>query len=234
MHVKHINFENFSGYLNNLYYYSGYGGMDWNDMYEVQSAFINEHAWCDTGYNNALDGQGEAITLGNGGFQAHNLYKTFDLVKGTFASAWEGHQPITVNTYTYSQGQGFTLKATDQITLGENAKTISFSNYGSDFDHISAVSFTSGVGKGGNTCSYGQPTYGYILVMDDLNVKWNWGGKEARAPQHINFAHHAMHHDAPHVEASFAPQSHEGHDAHVLAQPGHDPGGSPHVEHFGP
>ena len=60
-------------YLNNMYYYSGYGGMVWNDMYEVQSAFINEHTWCDTGYNNALSGQGEAITLGNGGFESANL-----------------------------------------------------------------------------------------------------------------------------------------------------------------
>jgi len=158
MQVKEIKFANFSGYLNYLGYYAGYGGMDWNDMYEVQSAFVDEHTWCDTGYNNVLQGQGEAITLGSGGFQAQNLYRTFNLEKGIFASAWESHQPVYFNSYTYAAGQGFSLKASVEISLGQNAKTINFGKYGNDFKHISAVNFVSGVGQGGNTCSYGTPT----------------------------------------------------------------------------
>ena len=35
-HYHTINFESFSGYLNYLGYYQGYGGMQWNSMYEVQ------------------------------------------------------------------------------------------------------------------------------------------------------------------------------------------------------
>ncbi|HEY3638750.1 MAG TPA: hypothetical protein VGK90_11415 [Rhizomicrobium sp.] len=259
MHAKTIKFENFSGYLNNMYYYSGYGGMDWNDMYEVQSAFINEHNWCDTGYNNALSGQGEVITLGTGGFQSHNLYKTFSLESGTFASAWEGKQPVTFNSYVYTAGQGFVLKASDTINIGQNGKNINFGQFGQDFKHISEVTFVSGVGNPGNTCSYGAPTYGYILAMDNLSVKWDPLNRNVHgAHQSPKFAQHVMqHHGMPHLGANFAPQSmHDSHDtsgqsgshatAHdspyhtqLSALPGHDVGGLtgqfalPQIEHFG-
>ena len=259
MKDKQINFKNFSGYLNNLYYYGGYGGMDWNDMYEVQKAFVTEHNWCDTGYNNVLTGQGEGITLGNGGFQSANVYRSFTLMKGTFASAWETNQPVDFNTYTYTAGQGFTLKASDEIVLNQNAKTINFAHYGSDFKNISKISFVSGVGEGGNTCSYGTPTYGYILVMDNLEYHWNQGGGgKSRGPLAGASAHRGMHHIAPHVAANFAPLSgHDGQDAtgqpgthagsthdapyhtELFALPGHDSGGLtgqfalPQAEHFG-
>jgi hypothetical protein len=257
MKAKHINFENFSGYLNNLYYYGGYGGMNWNDMYEVQSAFINEHTWCDTGYNNVLSGQGEGITLGNGGFETANLNRTFTLEKGTFASAWETNQPVYFNSYVYTAGTGMVLKASDEIILGQNAKTVNFSHYGHDFRNISEVNFVSGVGQGGNTCSYGTPTYGYILVMDNLSFEWGHSRGNSHGVRQANFAHHAMHH-APHLTANFAPvSSHDGgsqaglsgnhagssHNSPYHSQlsvlPGHDAGGLtsqftlPQVEHFG-
>jgi hypothetical protein len=259
MDVKTIKFGNFSGYLNNLSYYAGYGGMDWNDMYEIQSAFVNEHSWCDTGYNNVLQGQGEAITLGTGGFQEDNLDRTFNLVGGTFASAWESHQPVTFNSYTYSAGQGFSLKASVEISIGQNAKTINFAKYGSDFKHIAEVTFVSGVGKGGNTCSYGTPTYGYILVMDNLQVQWNWGASgHAHSPRHTQLPPHQMRHALPHIAANMAPiGTHDGHDStsmnpghanadqntgyhsQMLSFDGHGGGGLtsqfalPQVEHFG-
>jgi hypothetical protein len=259
MDVKTIKFNNFSGYLNNLSYYAGYGGMDWNDMYEIQNAFVNEHSWCDTGYNNVLQGQGEAITLGTGGFQEDNLYRTFNLEKGTFASAWESHQPFTFNSYTYSAGQGFSLKASVEISIGQNAKTINFGKYGSDFKHIAAVNFVSGVGHGGNTCSYGAPTYGYILVMDNLQVQWNWGGGgHAHNVRQAVLQHHQYHHALPHIAANMAPISthdsqggigtnpshanaaHDtGYHTQLLSLDGHGAGGLtsqfalPQVEHFG-
>jgi hypothetical protein len=214
MHSKEIKFQNFSGYLNNMYYYSNYGGMDWNDMYEVQSAFVNEHTdWCDTGYNNVLKGPGEAITLGDGGFQSHNLYRTFSLQSGVFASAWETNQPVTVNSYVYQPGQGMTLKASDTVYIGQDSQKINFANYGGDFKHISDVAFVSGVGEGGNTCSYGAPTYGYILVMDNLTVKWD-RANPGHAGHQGTLAHHAMqHHGTPHLGASFSPLAHDGHGA---------------------
>jgi hypothetical protein len=257
MHVKHINFENFSGYLNNMNYYAGYGGMDWNDMYEVQSAFVNEHSWCDTGYNNVLSGQGEAITLGNGGFESANVDRTFSLEKGTFASAWETNQPFYFNSYVYTAGQGMVLKASDKIVLGQNAETINFAHYGHDFRNISEVTIVSGTGQGGNTCSYGSATYGYILAMDNLEVAWNHAHGNARNAHQQNAAH-GMHRGAPHVGANFSPLStHDGHDAssqpashadsahdapyhtELFTLPGHDPGGLtgqfalPQAEHFG-
>ncbi|HEX4160125.1 MAG TPA: hypothetical protein VHY79_16800 [Rhizomicrobium sp.] len=259
MHVKHIKFENFSGYLNNMYYYSGYGGMVWNDMYEVQSAFINQHNWCDTGYNNVLSGQGEAITLGSGGFESADLYRTFNLESGTFASAWESKQPVYINSYVYTPGQGLTLKASDEVLLGQDAKTLNFARFGSDFKNIAAVNFVSGVGQGGNTCSYGTPTYGYILAMDNLSVKWNGnGGGKGHAAPRASLPHHVMQHNMPHVGANFSPLStHEGHDtaglpvnhaggvndapyhSQLFSLPGHDSAGLtgqfalPQAEHFG-
>lgn len=228
MSKKHINFSGFSGYLNYLGYYQGYGGMNWNDMYEVQASFVSEHSWCDTGYNNVLSGQGEAITLGNGGFQSYNTGQTFDLLKGTFASAWETNQPVYFNSYTYTAGVGYTLKASDLITLGQDATNINFAHYGQDFKGISKVTFVSGVGQGGNTCSYGSPTYGYQLVMDNLLVKWHG----APVGQHRPAAHHqnAAHLSAPHLNAMFSPAhdsgdggSHQTGDYHHAT--GHDPGG---------
>src|ERR1700735_3986292 len=145
MQVKHINFEHFSGYLNNLSYSAGYGGMNWNDMFEVQSAYIDEHSWCDTGYNNVLSGQGEAITQGTGGFESANLYRTFTLEKGTFASAWETNQPFYFNSYVYKPGQGMVLKASDKIVLSQDAHTINFTHYGHDFRNISELNIVAGV-----------------------------------------------------------------------------------------
>jgi hypothetical protein len=256
MHVKEIKFQNFSGYLNYMGYYAGYGGMDWNDMYEVQNAFISEQSWCDTGYNNVLHGNGEAITLGDGGFQSDNLARSFTLEKGVFASAWESNQPVYFNSYTYTSGQGFALKASDLVTLGQNAYTINFGHYGSDFKDIAKITFTSGVGEGGNTCSYGTPTYGYILVMDDLQLKWAGGHGNARAPHLVSSGLQGTHHGMPHLEASFSPlhphgshlagaadTSHGAADSsyhsQAAAQSGHDVGGMdaqftlPQVEHFG-
>jgi len=257
MKDKQIDFKNFSGYLNNLYYYGGYGGMNWNDMYEVQAAFVNEHNWCDTGYNNVLSGKGEGITLGDGGFQSDNLGRSFTLMKGTFASAWESNQPVDFNTYTYTAGQGFTLKASVDIALNQNAKTINFAHYGADFKDISMIAFVSGVGQGGNTCSYGTPTYGYILVMDNLEYHWDGAGKSLGAHPG-NMAHRAPHHVMPHIAANFSPLSAHGdqdtsgqpashttgaHDVpyhtQLSALPGHDSGGLtgqfalPQAEHFG-
>lgn len=258
MHSKIIKFQGFDGYLNDMNNYSGYGGMDWNDMFEIQSAFVNEHTdWCDTGYNNVLKGPGEAITLGNGGFQSHDLYQTFSLQGGTFASAWETKQPVTFNSYVYTPGQGFTLKASDTVNISEDAKYVNFAKFGSDFKHVSAVTMISGVGQGGNTCSYGTPTYGYILVMDNLTLKWDNNGGNAHNVPHANLTHHIMH-GMPHVAANFSPLSqhadhvaaglplnHAGaaHDSPYHSQlfglPGHDHGGLtsqfalPHAEHFG-
>jgi hypothetical protein len=242
MKMHQIDFKNFTGYLNNLYYYGGYGGMNWNDMYEVQAAFINEHTWCDTGYNNVLTGQGEGITLGTGGFQSADVYRPFTLVKGTFASAWETNQPVYFSTYTYTAGTGFVLKATDEIVLGQNAKTINFGHFGSDFKDISKITFVSGAGAGGSTCSYGTPTYGYILVMDNLEYHWNAGGGKADRLQPIGIAHRGPQHLVPHLTASFAPLSaHDGQD--TAGQPAnhgvHDAYHAdfhvlPQAEHFGP
>lgn len=237
--LRNIPFENFSGYLNYLGYYDGYGGMQWNDMFEVQSAYITQNNWCETGYNNDLRGNGEATTLGSGGFQAFNLAHSFDLVQGNFASAWEHGQPITAYSYTYAPGQGFTLKASDTFTVGQHSKTIYFANYGTDFTRISAVTFVSGQGSGGNTCSYGYATYGYALVMDNLQINWHrttaMSGDRPIARSHPN-----LHLALPHLNAMFAPAHTQGHEG-SLHQPmgehaaGHDPGGGnfmlPHADH---
>ncbi|HTT82261.1 MAG TPA: hypothetical protein VMF67_02145, partial [Rhizomicrobium sp.] len=198
------------------------------------------------------------ITLGDGGFQSANLYRSFTLMKGTFASAWETNQPVYFNTYTYTAGQGFSLKASDKIVLGQDAKTINFAHYGSDFRDISKITFDSGVGQGGNTCSYGAPTYGYLLVMDKLEYRWDSRGGKSLGPNSSGLTHHAMHHGAPHLAANLAPLSaHDEHDAtsqsgnhlgsahdapyqtQLSALAGHDSGGLtaqfalPQAEHFG-
>jgi hypothetical protein len=220
--MSHIKFQGFSGYLNNMSYYADYGGMNWNDMYEIQNSYVNQHPWCDTGYNNVLSGQGEGITLGNGGFESYNSNRTFSLEKGTFASAWETNQPVYFNSYTYTAGQGFSLKASDEVLLSQNATTIDFAKYGSDFRHISEIMMISGKGQGGNTCSYGTPTYGYILVMDNLDIKWN-NSRAGAGVLHPSGSGHPLHaaRPLPHIAANMMPEGNHGEHSPLSAGTDH-------------
>jgi hypothetical protein len=185
--AKQVEILRFNGVGTN--YYSsipqGYGGFNWGSMdYMNATYWQNEHQnWCDTGYQNAIRGSGEAVASNGNGltttayFQSPTLSETFDLKSMIASSAWETDQPFYFKSYAYEQGQGFVLKATDTVYLSQKAQLINFAKIGKpgDFQNISQVTIISGSGKYGNTCSYGQ--YGYTLgnqmAFDNMKVKWN-------------------------------------------------------------
>ena len=120
-----------------------------------------------------------------------------------------------MNSYVYTPGQerdpegvgrGYTRRGKQEHQFFEVPEPTS--------KNIAAVNFVSGVGQGDNTCSYGTPTYGYILVMDNLRVKWNSnGGGKGHVATQGGFPNHVLHHNMPHVGANFSPLSaHDGHD----------------------
>ena len=91
---NNLNFNDFAGYYNNLYH-SDYGGFGWFNMVELNKSMLNILNYCDTGYNNVLQGRGEGVTVGNGS-SIYTYATTFNLKAGTFASAWETNQPVYI------------------------------------------------------------------------------------------------------------------------------------------
>lgn len=182
-HKETLNFDNFSGYYASID--QGYGGFDWGSVDFMNETFwqTQHPEWCDTGYQNVIQGAGEALTFNNNGsvsyglFESADLKVSFDMQSMVAASAWETDQPFEFRSYTYKKGHGFILKASDTVYLSQTAQTINFAKIGKpgDFKNIVTVVIVSGTGQYGNTCSYGQ--YGYTLgnemAFDNLKVKWN-------------------------------------------------------------
>lgn len=212
-----LNFENFSGYYGSVQ--SGYGGFVWSDVDFMSSSYWQDSKtnWCDTGYQNVLDGNGLAFSrFGGAGyytqqgtytpsfgyFRPENIKETFSLVSMVAASAWETNQPFKFTAYVYDPGVGFLKKGSVTLHIGQTAQTIDFEHLSSPtilshtFDNISAVRITSGSGSIGNTCSYGsgQPTYGNELAFDDLKIKWNGGVPHGvgGAVRHPLLGHHQV------------------------------------------
>jgi hypothetical protein len=196
-----LNFEGFSGYYGSVS--QGYGGFVWSDVDFMNSSYWQNDKtnWCDTGYQNALDGNGLAFTRfdGVGYYAAHqykpsygyfrtgNLSKTFSLVSMVAASAWETNQPFTFKSYTYNPHKGFLMKGTVTVYLNQTAQTLNFQKLDKGaFQDIAAVRIAPGYGQYGSTCSYGtgHPTYGNQLAFDDLKVKWTKGAPHG-APQAV-------------------------------------------------
>src|ERR1700733_7877971 len=152
-----LNFNGFGGYYNSLYH-SSYGGFDWFNMVELNKSMINNVLdYCDTGYNNVLHGNGEAVVLDTGSF--YTYAQTFNLKSGIFASAWSTNQPV----YIYAWANG-SETGQIEVNLSQNATTIDFTKYGNVFKNINFVEIhVAGRGEDGNTCTYGQGTYGYEI-----------------------------------------------------------------------
>ncbi|HEX4160650.1 MAG TPA: hypothetical protein VHY79_19440 [Rhizomicrobium sp.] len=182
-HTKEtVKFNSFSGYYASIP--QGYGGFNWNEVDYMNAAFWQNEKpeWCDTGYQNAISGAGEAFAFNNNGytttafFQSADLSETFTLKSMVAASAWDTDQPFYFKTYTDKDGQ-FKLKATDTVYLSQTVQTINFAKIGKpgDFQNIVQVTIVSGTGKYGNTCSYGPYSYtlGNQIAFDNVKVQWN-------------------------------------------------------------
>ncbi len=227
-HTKEtLGFNSFSGYYASIP--GGLGGFNWGDVDFLNATFWqNEKTnWCDTGYQNVIQGAGEAVTWNTNGsvsyglFESANPKETFSVKSMVAASAWETNQPFDFISYTYKARHGFILKASDTIYVSQTAQTINFAKIGkpTDFKNIAAVEIVSGSGKYGNTCTYGA--YGYTtgneLAFDNLRVKWNGqmprgGGRpitkgldvHAHGHQSHVFAAHLAMNDAHHGTAAAA------------------------------
>lgn len=209
-----LTFEGFSGYYGSVP--AGYGGLIWSDVdYLNASYWQNEKTnWCDTGYQNVVDGNSLAYTWGQQGAQSFGYFAsanpthTFSLVSMVAASAWETNQPFTFISYVYKPVKGFEVKAKVTVDLSQTAQKLVFADLlnltsqRGDFTNISAVRIISGAQGGtyGNTCSYGQSqhTYGNELAFDDVQIKWNGGVPRGNG--------HALAHP-------LLPGLHHGHDA---------------------
>jgi hypothetical protein len=270
-HTKEtLNFNSFSGYYGSVP--AGYGGFDWDDVNYMNATYWEkvETNWCDTGYQNVIHGAGEAYSWGQdldvpavSYIASSNLSETFSLTSMVAASAWETHQPFTIESYTYQGWLAHKPKATDRVVLSQTAKTIDFAKIGkpNDFKNIAIVKIISGMGKYGNTCTYGP--YGYTtgnqMAFDNLKVTWNGtipqGHKGNPAMKQL-FLH--LHHQASHAAAHLAGDGHDesaagshspapvhhadssGYHTQLLSLPGDGQGGGltsqfalPQVEHFG-
>ncbi|HTT82021.1 MAG TPA: hypothetical protein VMF67_00920 [Rhizomicrobium sp.] len=231
-----LKFEGFSGYYGSVP--SGYGGFVWSDVDYLNDSYWQnvKTNWCDTGYQNALDGSGLAFarydSVGHYGatqyyhpsygyFRSDNLKDTFNLVSMVAASAWETKQTFQFRSYVYEPDKGFVLKGIATIKIGQTAQTIVFADLQQTsvqraaFDHISALRIVSAGGSFGNTCSYGAGDYtrGNQLAFDNLKITWNGGVPHGagRAPAKPLLANH---HGAP-VAAHLAANMHAAHAAPI-------------------
>jgi hypothetical protein len=243
-HTKEkLGFNGFSGYYASIS--AGYGGFDWVDVDYMNAAYWQkvETNWCDTGYQNAIHGAGEAFTFGQGlnspaysTIVTSDLKETFSLTSMVAASAWETDQPFKFISYTYKNGQ-FITKASDTVYLSQTAQTINFAKMPggkpTDFQNIAAVTIVSGSGKYGNTCTYGP--YGYTtgqqMAFDNLKVRWN--GKIPQGHQGNEVLKQLLpraHHQAPHVAAHLVSEAHDAGAASGHVPAVHANGGEFHTE----
>jgi hypothetical protein len=250
-----LTFEGFSGYYGSLP--QGYGGFVWSDVDYLNDSYWQnvKTDWCDTGYQNVIDGNSLAYAWGKEGkpsygyFRTDNIKETFSLVSMVAASAWETKQPFTFTGYVYETDKGFVKKGSVTYYLSQTAQKLDFAHprvpKGTlhPLSNISAVIIKSASGSYGNTCSYGKghPTYGNQLAFDDLKVKWNGKvphgagqlpGRPLLASQHHNgtpAAHVVNLHPAQtHAAEDASAASHHttsGYQAELLSLPNQDPSG---------
>jgi hypothetical protein len=164
--------------------------MDWVSMYTVGLGIVVRY--CDTGYNNSIQGHAEAFTSpfedGYGIFESADFGDPFKLKSMIAASAWNGEEGFTFNSYSYRHGQ-LKMKASVYIDVSQGAQTINFGNYGKDFKNIVAVNILTGVVRNGHPGSYcyeGFGTYNYQMAFDNVKVVFANG-----IPAH-GTAHHAL------------------------------------------
>jgi hypothetical protein len=219
-HTKEtLGFNNFSGYYASIP--QGYGGFDWIDMDYLNASYWQnvKTNWCDTGFQNADSGAGEALVTNVNGsssyviFESPGLTESFTLNSMVAASGWETTQPFQFTSFVFKNGQ-LVQKASDTVYLSQTAQTIDFSKIGKpgDFKNIVQVLIQSGTGQYGNTCTYGP--YGYTtgnqMAFDKLKVTWNGaipkGEKGSANGSHSHVGAHNGHVVAPHLV--FANQSH--------------------------
>jgi hypothetical protein len=255
--TEKVTFEGFTGYYGSVP--QGYGGFIWSDVEYLNSSYWQDVKtdWCDTGYQNVLDGSGLAYTSGPvdnssyGYFRTENIKETFSLVSVVAASAWETNQPFIFIGYVYEPHKGFVQKASMTFYLSQTAQKIDFAQLSNltstsnPFSNISAVRIISHSGTYGNTCSYGQghPTYGNELALDDLKVKWNGKVPHKAGPPPAKPLLLSVH-GTP-VSEFVNPHSAQGNAAvdgyhpELRSPPSHDTAGPaaqfhlPGVEHFG-
>jgi hypothetical protein len=250
-----LTFEGFSGYYGSVP--QGYGGFVWSDVDYLNDSYWQnvKTNWCDTGYQNVIDGNGLAYAWGKEGkpsygyFRTDNIKETFSLVSMVAASAWETKQPFTFTGYVYEPEKGFVKKGSVTYYLSQTAQKLEFGHSPGpkatlhSLSNISAVIIKSASGSYGNTCSYGQghPTYGNQLAFDDLTIKWNGkvphGAGDPPARPLLGSQHH---HGAPTAQLVnlHAPQVHAtdegnaashlsagGYQAELMSLPGQQPAG---------
>jgi len=256
-----LGFNGFTGYYGSVP--PGYGGFNWVDVNYMNATYWQnvETNWCDTGYQNAIHGAGEAFSWGQdldspaySSIVTYDLNETFSLTSMTAASAWETDQPFEFRSYTYKAGH-LTLKASDTVYLSQTAQTIDFARMPggkpADFKDIAQVTIVSGIGKYGNTCTYGPygNTTGNQMAFDKLKVKWNGTipqGHEGNplAKQLAPHLHPRAAHAAPHLTGgghdgsgqSPAPVHHaesSGYHAELLPLAADGQFALPEVTHFG-
>src|ERR1700722_4065273 len=245
-----LTFEGFSGYYGSVP--QGYGGFVWSDVDYLNDSYWQnvKTEWCDTGYQNVLDGNGLAYAWGKedkqsyGYLRTNNIKETFSLVSMVAASAWDSKQPFTFNSYVYEPNKGFVKKASVVLYFGQTAQKLDFAHLpvptavSHAFSNISALRIISQSGSYGNTCSYGSghPTYGNQLAFDDLVVKWNGAiphgarqqpGRPLLANQHHRGTPAAhvvnLHPTQPHAADDASAASHHatvGYHAELMSLPG--------------
>jgi hypothetical protein len=246
-----LTFESFSGYYGSVP--QGYGGFVWSDVDFMNSSFwqTEKTSWCDTGYQNALDGDGLAFAryLGTGYyppqqaykasaayFRSENIKETFSLVSMVAASAWESNQPFKFTSYVYEPNIGFLPKASVTLYLSQTPQTINFDHLpvpmpiAHGFDNISAIRIKSETGTYGNSCSYGaNQTHGNQMAFDDMQVKWSGAtphkmGAQPARPLNANLhrAGAADHAANMHAGQSHASGAEGAHHAENLSLPSHE------------
>ncbi|HEY2446249.1 MAG TPA: hypothetical protein VGI20_10980 [Rhizomicrobium sp.] len=257
-----IRFNGGAGYYGQLA--NGYGGFDWSLVDYLNATYWQnvQTEWCDTGYQNVIHGPSDGYIYKTGLIQSSNLSETFNLRSMIAASAWESNQAFLFNSYVYKH-HAFVLKASDYVDFTQTAQTVDFSTVGikaSDFRNVAAVTITQEKGIGGSTCSYGTPTYGVTLALDNLKVHWNGPIPDAHGTTRTLQTPHGVlpRHTVAHVTAQNPMVVHHADGgAHSHTAPGHEASGFhsmiasldaalghesgsltsqfvlPHVEHFG-
>jgi hypothetical protein len=204
-HRETLNFTDFSGYYGSMSAHDGYGGLDYADgsnfgVEYLNTSFFSRTDWCDTGYQNVAAATG-ASALGyigyHGTFESADLKDSFSLKLMIAASAWDTNQEWTISTYTYSGG-GLHLRDSENVYLSQSAQTLKFGALGRNIAAFTIL--VDDLGSGGNTCSSGVPTYGYLLAFGDLKLQWN-----GKIPTHSRGPHLALPRETLHAHSHVTP-----------------------------
>jgi hypothetical protein len=214
---KHTNetlgFNGFHNYMGPYYglmsQNDGYGGFDYSSdvLFMKRSTWTAPNGagykqfWCDTGYQNACPGKGEAWVYTSGIMESANPKETFSLGSMIAAASWSSDQPWLFSSYVYKDG-ALHLKTSDTVYIGQTAEKINFAKLGGGkaFQNIAAFSIQFvNYGQQGNDCNGSSTYYGRQLAFDDIKIRWNGKipGADAAGHHHMLVPPFLGHHQHP-------------------------------------